>query len=469
MGRRKSRSLPFRVKKGGGDAGTAKYSSNNIMSLSYAAHINGDKVYDIATGYWIEAKQEAAASAGRMQWSVYLYDDTGTFVEKYVGSSFPEADKDKYLFAGFEIVPFSATAVTYYLWVETISQYSRSITYAQQNSTTLKQYFSGEQGYAINADYAVIDVQPLAVSDNGTYTAPFSKAYSPVTVDVQEQPWQPLEDGYSNFWFELTNDTLSPWLNFSAKNNDAVIDWGDGSGEVALDTLTPTHTYSKAGKYVVKVKGVSGIGRQHDAPYQGAYMSALKYVELNSEVSGFVSYALSRCVGLKEIAMGNVASLNTYTFLNCTNLQKVAIPSGVTAIGAQVLSGCLVLSEVSLPNTLTSIGNNAFTSDFSLISITIPSTVTSIGISVFASCYSLSEIHVLATTPPAIGTTVFPISPSDYIIYVPQGTAEIYKSAAGWSTYADHILEEGQTPNRAMLSRLAKAVETDTDDTEEMR
>ena len=107
-----------------------------------------------------------------------------------------------------------------------------------------------------------ITVTPLSVSENGTYTAPTGSAYSPVTVDVQEQPWEPLEDGYSNFWFELTDDTLSPWLNFSAKNADAVIDWGDGSGEVALDTLTPTHTYSKAGKYVVKVKGVTGVAAQ---------------------------------------------------------------------------------------------------------------------------------------------------------------------------------------------------------------
>ena len=31
------------------------------------------------------------------------------------------------------------------------------------------------------------------------------------------------------------------------------------------------------------------------------------------------------------------------------------------------------------------------------------------------------------------------------------------KSANGWSTYADHILEEGQTPNRMMLAKFNSA------------
>ena len=444
------------------------------MSLSYAAHINGDKVYDIATGYWIEAKQEAAASTGRMQWAVYLYDEEGAFVEKYVGGSFPEADKDKFLFAGFEIVPFSATAVTYYLWTEIISQYSRSMSFAQQNSTTLKQYFSGEQGYAINADYAVIDVQPLAVSDNGTYTAPFSKAYSPITVDVQEQPWQPLEDGYSNFWFELTDDTLSPWLNFSAKNDDATIDWGDGSGEVALDTLTPTHTYSKAGKYVVKVKGVTGIAKQYAVPDSisdnvlASYLQVLRAVECNSEVASTASQAFRYMAELRHISMSG-ANLSSYAFENCGNLLEVDISdTDITSIPSSFATSCICIKKVTLNSAITSIGANAFSNNITLRKITIPATITSIGSSAFYNCQSLGEVHILATTPPTLGNTaVFSLLPTDWICYVPVGYGETYKAAAGWSTYADHILEEGQTPNRAMLSRLAKAVETDTD--EDMR
>ena len=123
-----------------------------------------------------------------------------------------------------------------------------------------KQYFTGID--VINAPR----IEGLKVTEDGTYTASSDViGYNPVVVNTNP-PWQPLEDGYSNFWFELTDDTLSPWLNFSAKTENAVIDWGDGSGEQPLTTLTPTHTYSKAGRYVVKVKGVTGISRIQTTP-----------------------------------------------------------------------------------------------------------------------------------------------------------------------------------------------------------
>jgi hypothetical protein len=429
------------------------------MSLSYAAHINGDKVYDIATGYWIEAKQEAAASTGRMQWNVYLYDDEGAFVEKYAGGNFPENQADLWEFAGFDIVTSASTAS----WkVFTMYNHS-SVTSGSGTSSTLKQYFSGEQGYAINADYAVIDVQPYSITENGTYTAPFSKAYSPVTVDVQEQPWQPLEDGYSNFWFELTDDTLSPWLNFSAKTENAVIDWGDGSGEVALDTLTPTHTYSKAGKYVVKCKGVTGIAKIADET-KPEYFGCLRYVELNDEVVTISTSAFQSCLELKQCLAPNVTNIGTYAFMYCAKLEELSLIASTVAGSATRF--CFGLKRLSLANTEV-LGQYNAQYCLSITALTLPSTLQSITASAINNCPSLSEIHCQATTPPTLGVNVFTFLPNDFIIYVPVGTGETYKAAAGWSTYADHILEEGQTPNRAMLSRLAKAVETDTD--EDMR
>jgi hypothetical protein len=305
-----------------------------------------------------------------------------------------------------------------------------------------------------------ITVEPLTVTDNGVYTAPTGKAYSPVTVDVQEQPWQPLQDGYSNFWFELTNDTLSPWLNFSAKTNDAVIDWGDGSGEVALDTLTPTHTYSKAGKYVVKVKGVTGIGRQHTAPYSGKYFPCLIYAELNSEVASLNSYAFFTCTELKKVVSqnANISVANHVFYLCPVLLQSIfSVNYTLTKIDTGLHQTDLSLQSMTIPNTVTEIANNAFTQCMAIREITIPTNVVSIGNSVFQYCGALAEIHVEATTPPTLGTNVFGGIASNYIIYVPVGYAETYKAASGWSTYADHILEEGQTPNRAMLAKFNSA------------
>ena len=404
------------------------------MSLSYAAHINGDKVYDIATGYWIEAKQEPSATTGKVKWNVYLYDDEGEVAEKYEGADINEADKDKWLFAGFDM-NINATNASWRIFLQSLPSYN-IVANKSGTSTTLKQYFSGEQGYAINADYAVIDVQPLAVSDNGVYTAPFSKAYSPVTVDVQEQPWQPLEDGYSNFWFELTDDTLSPWLSFSAKDNDAVIDWGDGSGEVALDTLTPTHTYSKAGKYVVKVKGVTGIDRQYKSQYP-EYLETLKYIELNSEVTTLSGSAFFYCLAVHDIVANSVTSAGDGAIYACTSLRNISIPL-LSTIPQNCFRRCSNLKNVVLPNAI-SYGTYALYEDINFKEVTIASTVTEIGDRAITNCNALRAIHVLPTTPPTLGTNMFAGLPSDYVIYVPVGYGDTYKSASGWSDYASRI------------------------------
>ena len=254
-------------------------------------------------------------------------------------------------------------------------------------------------------------------------------------VESLDQPWTPLQDGYSNFWFELTNDTLSPWLNFSAKNANAVIDWGDGSGEVALDTLTPTHTYSKAGKYIVKVKGVTGIAAQNaQASYIPKYTTVLTNVELNNEVTTLGGNAFWRCFGLKNV--GGTAVIT-------------AMSSGVTSYTATLET--FVKLNVTATNT-------NFYQTFCLKKIVLGSALTTLSNNSFANCYSLEEIHIEATTPPTFGgVSVLTGLPSNYVIYVPVGYGDTYKATEGWSTYADHILEEGQTPNRAMLAKFNSA------------
>jgi hypothetical protein len=288
-------------------------------------------------------------------------------------------------------------------------------------------------------------IKPLSVTKNGTYTSDptvGAYGYSPITVDVQEQPWTPLQDGYSNFWFELDNDTLSPWLIFSAKTESAVIDWGDGSGEQALTTLTPTHTYSKAGKYVVKVKGVTGIARTFNS--YGYYCMSLKHIELNNDVT----------------TIGNNA------FLMCVGALDIVILNDDATIGSGALRNCTLLTDFTLPENIASIPSGMMQNDYMLIKITIPDGVTAIDNNAFNTCSSLSEIHIKPTSPPSLGGAyVFSSIASNFVIYVPVGYGDTYKAASGWSTYADHILEEGQTPNRAMLAKF----NSNNTDNEEMR
>ena len=72
----------------------------------------------------------------------------------------------------------------------------------------------------------------------------------------------------------------------------------------------------------------------------------------------------------------------------------------------------------------------------------MPSTITQIGISAFYHCTALQTIIIEAITPPTLCGNVFtdtPIASKTGTIYVPDASVDAYKSASGWSNYADII------------------------------
>lgn len=87
----------------------------------------------------------------------------------------------------------------------------------------------------------------------------------------------------------------------------------------------------------------------------------------------------------------------------------------------------------------TSIGNSAFRDCRGLTSVTIPDSVTSIAGSAFNGCSGLTSITMLSTTPPTLGWSAIPSNVTT--ITVPAGCSNTYKTADGWSDYADKIVE----------------------------
>ena len=65
--------------------------------------------------------------------------------------------------------------------------------------------------------------------------------------------------------------------------------------------------------------------------------------------------------------------------------------------------------------------------------------VTSIGSSAFNGCSSLINITMLLTTPPTLGSSAIPSNVTT--ITVPVGCGNAYKTAKGWSAYAEKIVE----------------------------
>ena len=133
--------------------------------------------------------------------------------------------------------------------------------------------------------------------------------------------------------------------------------------------------------------------------------------------------------GVTRIAIPRgVTSIGAFAFSFCDELTSITIPDSVTSIGAYAFWSCESLISITIPDGVTSIGACAFWSCESLISITIPDGVTSIGDSAFKSCENLEYI-MIPDSVTSIGYRAFEDCKSLKSITIPDGVTDIGDSA----------------------------------------
>ena len=172
---------------------------------------------------------------------------------------------------------------------------------------------------------------------------------------------------------------------------------------------------------------------------------SLEKVSLPSGLNNIKSNAFSYCYALHGIKIPNtVTSIGSNAFQYCYNIDTITFPNGVTGTGDKIFQGCANLRNITIANYVSAITVSEF-SGCMFTSIIIPSSIEYIYNSAFSGCQAAAEYHVLSTTPPTLGTTVFYNIPSDCIIYVPRGYLNTYKTATGWADYATYMQEEPTT------------------------
>lgn len=202
---------------------------------------------------------------------------------------------------------------------------------------------------------------------------------------------------------------------------------------------------------------------------------SLTSIAIPEGVSSIEYQTFQNCEALTSITIPeNVTSIGRFAFDNCSSLTRISIPQGVTSIGVMAFAhtglrsiiipnslttiesgtfnSCFNLTRVAIPDSVTTIGEAAF-SGCNLTSIVIPVNVTTIGFGAFGTCRSLTIIKVLPLTPPVIEMGNSPNSNLNIFynsancdIQVPSGSVDTYKSANGWSEYADRIVGLEPTP-----------------------
>ena len=134
-----------------------------------------------------------------------------------------------------------------------------------------------------------------------------------------------------------------------------------------------------------------------------------------------------------------VTTIGKGAFVECKGLTSITIPNSVTTIDELAFGSCKGLTSVSIPNSVTTIGKWAFMECKGLTTVTIPNSVTTIGMEAFRYCIGLTLLTIENATPPVVEGLAFKGVSENMTIYVPAESVEKYKTADGWSRYADKI------------------------------
>lgn len=174
-------------------------------------------------------------------------------------------------------------------------------------------------------------------------------------------------------------------------------------------------------------------------------------VNIPSSITYIGNYAFRNC-RIKKVYITQNMRIGTTPWAGAT-VMKIEVDSNNTVYDSRNNSNCIIETATNtllqgcrntiIPSTVTKIGEEAFYAQQGMRTITLPSSITYIGHQAFSECLSLKEVISNNPTPPTWQTTYLVFRGAAITsIRVPAGSVNDYKSAPGWSTYADKIVAQ---------------------------
>ena len=299
----------------------------------------------------------------------------------------------------------------------TTERYNPTYTKPLQDTKDSAAVTGGKLDDYVDAEYYIdggvgesVRLDTLTVTANGTYTAPARTAYNEVNVNVPAPAmvskyirgngiFSAADEhvaGYSDMIADVSpNDAFVTILEIlqrgteklncpNTEKKDALVMWGDGTETFGIQKDQTTHTYASTGIYAITVYPID---------------------ESLKDYSNFIGY--------HDIhASGGTTD----------RILHVKFPDNYTRIESEVWGGCYA---GRFPH-----------------SISIPP-IARMATSCFYGNDYLKQVYMRGTTPPALEAEdwqmPFYMCPNLEAIYVPASAVNAYKTASGWSTYADII------------------------------
>lgn len=169
---------------------------------------------------------------------------------------------------------------------------------------------------------------------------------------------------------------------------------------------------------------------------------SLLSVDLGPSIKTIKSYAFYSCIKLQSVNLPNsVTTVEDSAFNYLPAATTLNIGTGLTGINSAAFqSWTNFTGELVIPNNVTYIGSAAFSGWDKAKKLKLGSGLTSISSSAFANWISCDEINILATTPPAAGSSFLSSLKSTCVIKVPAASLSAYQSAANWTVHASKMV-----------------------------
>ena len=223
---------------------------------------------------------------------------------------------------------------------------------------------------------------------------------------------------------------------------------------------------------ITKVNLPDGLEEIGDAAF---YACRLKEVYIPNSCQNLIGAShVQFNFGLEKIHLPEgITIIPSWFACYCTDLKEVNIPSTVKVIKSSAFEHCKPLRSINLPEGLERIEKDAFNYVSSLEEVVFPSTLKTLGGEAFAYCRNLKRVYCTATIPPTCEDS--PTNPGDtpfgsYVesdlqasrdipLYVPVGSAELYRNAWGWDFFRN-IIETDEFPETTSIH--SKTIEPET-------
>lgn len=148
---------------------------------------------------------------------------------------------------------------------------------------------------------------------------------------------------------------------------------------------------------------------------------------------------------VKRLFIGSVKKIEKNAFVNCSDLTILHCLYNAFEIEESAFENCTSFIGFqdafyrNIPFPVTKIGRRAFKNCTALTEISFTEAIDSIDESAFQDCINLENIYCNRINPPYLGIHALDNTASA-TIYVPTPSVEAYKTASGWSEFADRIV-----------------------------